>query len=165
MMNASSPQNWPRAPQLSRLHTSSSSNSQSDEKNKRSKRRRRKQGGASSPSSPSALPSPASYDASLEELIVDERKSALPRLEDLKMLKSGKAVGPDTGSTGGKPGILMPRELEEMKQKEKAKQPTKGAPAYFDTMTKVTWTAIALLILAEVVAQVIPKASTVTPGG
>ena len=85
----------------------------------------------------------------------------MPRLEDLKILKSGKTVAADSGKTGGKPGILMPRELEEMKQREKAKEATKGAPPYFDTMTKITWGAIAFMVVTEVVVAFIPKASTI----
>lgn len=102
--------------------------SESDGAKTKSKRRRRKGGGPASSSSSSssspAAPAAAKYDASLEELIVDERKSSLPRLEDLKNLKLGKTVAADKGSTGGTPGILLPRELEEMKQREKAKEPT-----------------------------------------
>lgn len=87
----------------------------------------------------------------------------MPRLEDLKLLKTGKTVAADSGKTGGKPGILMPRELEEMKQREKSKEATKGAPPYFDTMTKITWGAIATLVITEVIVAFIPKAATIPP--
>jgi hypothetical protein len=94
------------------------------------------------------------YDPALSQLIEDERKSALPRLEDLKR---GKEAAVSSGSdlpTGGTPGILLPRELEALKAKERAKAPTKGAPPYFDLMTKASWAGIAILVIAEVVVQI-----------
>lgn len=138
-----------------------SSNSEPQKKKGGSKRRRRRDGKSSSSSSSEGggaglSAGVAKYDASLEELIVDERKSTLPRLEDLKrgkkMAQEAQASGTELKSGG--PGILLPRELEELKQKERAKeQATKGAPPYFDIMTKITWGAIAFMVAAEVIVQ------------
>jgi hypothetical protein len=124
------------------------------------RRRRRASGGAGKPeeggsgSAPVSSGAGARFDPSLTDLIEDERKSALPRLEDLKRGKEAAAKGAAALPTGGTPGILLPRELEELKAKEKAKEATKGAPPYFDLMTKASWAGIAILVIAEVVVQI-----------
>lgn len=133
-------------------------------KDKGSKRRRRRQtkpeeGGvrdAAEAANPSSV-GVGRYDPSLTPLIEDERKAALPRLEDLKRGKEAAAKGMADLPTGGTPGILLPRELEELKAKERAKTATKGAPPYFDLMTKVSWGGIAVLVIAEVVVQIFRK--------
>jgi hypothetical protein len=52
--------------------------------------------------------------------------------------RAGGALGVEKKEEdAGKSTFMLPRELEEMKLKEKVKEPPKGAPAYFDTMTKV----------------------------
>ena len=129
-----------------------------------SKRRRRKSSsGGSAPAAPgSSGGSPSGgggggvgrFDPALSNLIEDERRAALPRLEDLKKGKEAAAKGAAALPTGGTPGILLPRELEELKAKERAKAPTKGAPPYFDLMTRASWAGIAVLVIAEVVVQI-----------
>ena len=135
------------------------SDSSSEEKrDKRSKRRGRRKRDDASAAGTLASSGLSRYDPTLDDLIEDEKKATLPRLEDLKRGKKmaaeqANALNSDIKSSGG-PGILLPRELEELKQKERAEAgKTKGAPAYFDTMTKVTWGAIAVLIITEVIVQ------------
>lgn len=94
------------------------------------------------------------FDPALSNLIEDERKSALPRLEDLKRGREAAGKSGADLPTGATPGILLPREREELKAKERAKEATKGAPPYFDLMTRLSWGGIAVLIIAEVVVQI-----------
>ena len=131
---------------------------QAEGKGSGSKRRRRRSSGpaadgGSGSGGDGASPG-ARFDPTLTGLIEDERKAALPRLEDLKRGKEAAAKEAEALPTGGTPGILLPRELEELKAREKAKEGTKGAPPYFDLMTKASWAGIAVLVITEVVVQI-----------
>lgn len=139
-----------------RASDSADTNDKRDKRSKRRGRRKRDEGSSAGTLASSGL---SRYDPSLSDLIEDEKKTALPRLEDLKRGKQFAAEQAAAGSKdikpGAGPGILLPRELEALKQKEKleAAKQNKGAPAYFDTMTKVTWGAIAVLIITEIIVQ------------
>lgn len=86
-------------------------------------------------------------DFELDELIEDERKSALPRLDELK-----KGRRADEGGDGDSAGLLLPRELEQMKLKERTEE-VKGAPSYFPLMTRITWGAIITMVVVELVVH------------
>jgi hypothetical protein len=82
----------------------------------------------------------------VDTFIEDEAKEALPRLEDIKRLG---AAGKERVGEKASP-FLTPSQMADLKRKERKKEKAKGAPAYFDTMKTVTWTAITIMVVVEV---------------
>lgn len=61
--------------------------------------------------------------------------------------------GDEPRASGGGEALLLPREIEARKLKEKVEEEVKGAPSYFPTMTRITWGAIITMVVVELLVH------------